>query len=108
MRGAPAMVGAMDHIGQLVRIHAEEIAPVDTGAYAFGVEAGNGAHDGGFTVDAGLDRGIARVRVVNAVRSAPSKRWPQGYAYGVALEFGNGRMRGQRILGRALDAVNLA
>lgn len=108
MLGTPAMVAAMKHLGELVRIRAEQIAPVDTGAYAFGVEPANGAHDGGFKLDPAVVRGVARCRIYNAVRSAPSKKWPNGYAYGVALEHGNEHMKGQRILGRALDALNLA
>lgn len=108
MLATPSMVAAMDHLGQLVRIRAEQISPVRTGAYAFGIEAGNGAHDGGFKVDSGVHEGIARVRVTNSVRSAPSKNWPNGYGYGWALEHGNSRIKKQRILGRALDALNLA
>jgi hypothetical protein len=104
----PDAVDAMRHIGDLIRIRAEEIAPVDTGAYAFGVESGKGARDGGFKVEAGIRDGTASVRVINRVRSAPSKNWPNGYGYGLGLERGNSRMRGQRILGRALDALNLA
>lgn len=108
MLRSQSMVGAMDHLGQLVRIRAEQIAPVDTGAYAFGVEAGNGAHDGGFKVTSGVADGRAYGRVANSVRSAPSKRYPSGFAYGLVLEFGSSRQRRQRILGRALDALNLA
>lgn len=108
MLGTPAMLAAMEHLGELVRIRAEEIAPVDTGAYAFGVEPKNGAHDGGFKLDPAVVRGVARCRITNAVRSAPSPKWPEGYPYGQALEWGNSRMKGQRILGRALDAINLA
>jgi hypothetical protein len=101
MLATPAMVDAMDHIGQLIRIRAEAIAPVVTGAYAFGLEGGPGVTGGGFHVDAGIHEGVARVRVINDVHRGT-------YGYGQALEFGTRHMRKQRILGRALDALNLA
>jgi hypothetical protein len=118
MLRTPRAVAAMDHIGQLIRIRAEEIAPVDSGAYAFGIESRKGAHGGGFKVEAGIRNGVASVRVINRVRSGPSRRFPNGFGYGAALEYGltwvdkrTGRthtIKKQRILGRALDAVNLA
>ncbi len=101
MLSTPAMVGAMDHIGELVRIRAEEIAPVRTGAYAFGLEGEPGVTGGGFHVDAGVHEGVARVRISNDVHRG-------SYNYGVGLEFGSSRIKKQRILGRALDALNLA
>jgi hypothetical protein len=113
----PAAVKAVEHVGELVRVEAERIAPVVTGAYAFGVAAGNGAHDGGFKVEPFVNGGAAAVRIVNRVRSAPSKHWPNGFGYGSALEHGlewvdkrTGKThvyKRQRILGRALDALNV-
>lgn len=103
-----AALKAVEHIGELIRIRAEEIAPVHTGAYAFGTEPPNGAHGGGFHVEPAIRDGVASVRVINRVRSAPSKNYPDGYGYGAALEFGNEHTPRQRILGRALDAVHLA
>jgi hypothetical protein len=108
MLRTPRAVKTMEHIGDLIRIRAEAIAPVQTGAYAFGTEPPNGAHGGGFQVEPGVRDGVASVRIANRVRAAPSKNFPEGYGYGAALEFGNARIKKQRILGRALDAVNLA
>jgi hypothetical protein len=107
MTAAPFMVKAMGHVGEVVRIEAERIAPVDTGAYAFGTPNDKGATGGGFVVTSGVKDGHAYARVTNSVRSAPSRNWPDGYGYGWALEFGNSRTRKQRILGRALDAAAL-
>lgn len=104
MLAAPFMVKAMDHVGQVIRVEAERIAPVDTGAYAFGQPTPK-ASGGGFHVDSGVTDGAARTRVSNNVRSAPSKNWPDGYGYGWALEHGNKRIKKQRILGRAIDAA---
>lgn len=105
MLRSPAMVEAMRHKAELVRIHAERLAPVDTGAYAFDTPNAKGAHDGGFHVDAGVTGGRAYGRVTNKVRAKPSRNYPDGYGYGWALEFGNKRIKKQRILGRALDAL---
>lgn len=106
MLASPDMVAAMRHKAELVRIRAEQIAPVDTGAYAFDAPNTKGATGGGFHVTAGVHDGRAFGRVTNRVRSKPSRSWPEGYGYGVALERGNKRIRKQRILGRALDALN--
>lgn len=103
----PAAVKAAEHIGEIVRIEAERIAPVRTGAYAFGVEAPNGAHGGGFTVEPFVRDRAAAVRVVNRVRSKPSHKYPDGFGYGVVLEIGSRYQHAQHILGRALDALNL-
>jgi hypothetical protein len=101
MLRTPRAVKTVEHIGDLIRIRAEAIAPVQTGAYAFGLPGPPGVTGGGFHVDAGIRNGVASVRVSNNVRRG-------SYAYGAALEFGNARIKKQRILGRALDAVNLA
>lgn len=101
MLATSSMVAAMGHIGQLIRIRAEAIAPVRTGAYAFGLEGEPGVTGGGFHVDASVVEGVARARISNDVHRG-------SYNYGVALEFGNSRIKKQRILGRALDALNLA
>jgi hypothetical protein len=108
MLGTPDMVGVMEQVCEPIVIRAEEIAPVVTGAYAFGIESADGGTDGGFDINSGLHDGIAYGRVTNSVRSKPSAKWPQGYPYGVALEFGNARIKAQRILGRALDELNLS
>lgn len=104
---APGAVRAMEFVGGVVRDEAERIAPVRTGAYAFGVDPPNGAHDGGFHVEPFTNDGAAAVRVINRVRSKPSKNYPEGYGYGAALEHGDGHITAQHILGRALDALNL-
>lgn len=101
---SPAMVAEMRRRVELARIHAEAIAPVDTGAYAYGLPTPRAA-GGGFQIEAGVRGGRAYGRIVNRVRSAPSRNWPDGYGYGWALEFGNKRIRKQRILGRAVDAI---
>lgn len=97
----PDAVDAMRHIGDLIHIRAEEIAPVVTGAYAFGLPGKPGVTGGGFHVDAAVRDGVASVRVTNNVHRG-------SFGYAIALEFGNSRVRKQRILGRALDALNLA
>jgi hypothetical protein len=104
---APQAVNAMEFVGGVVKDEAERIAPVRTGAYAFGVDPPTGEHDGGFHVEPFTNNGAAAVRVVNGVRSAPSAKHPDGYPYGRALEFGNERIHAQHILSRALDAISL-
>lgn len=104
---APGAVRAMEFVGGVVADEAERIAPRVTGAYADGVEAANGAHGGGFHVEPFTNHDAAAVRVINRVRSKPSKNYPEGYGYGAALEHGNGHIAAQHILGRALDALNL-
>lgn len=87
----PAMQAAMHRRAELVRIRAEQIAPVRTGRYAFGLHRPPGAHDDGFEVSSGVEHGRAYGRVVNRV------------PYAVFLEFGTRYMRAQRPLGNALD-----
>ncbi|GAA2346941.1 hypothetical protein [Dactylosporangium salmoneum] len=106
MTRSPAMLAAMEHLGDIVRIDAEATAAVDTGAYAFGLDGKPGVTGGGFTVDPQIRRGVASVVVSNDVRSAPSKNWPEGYPYGVAQEFGNEYVTARHTLGRALDALS--
>lgn len=101
MLASPAMVQAMRHRGELVRIEAERIAPVDTGNYAFKTPNTRGNRDGSFVLTAGVRAGRAYARVSNSARS------PRGFMYSLALEFGTKYMRKQRILGRALDAIRL-
>lgn len=99
MLASPAMVEAMRHKAELVQIEAERIAPVRTGAYAFGLPGRPGVTGGGFKVTAGVRDGRAYGRVSNDVRN-------RDYTYSAALEFGTRHMRKQRILGRALDALH--
>lgn len=98
MLSSPEMSRAMVRVGELIRIEAERIAPVDTGAYAFGLPGKPGVHGGGFKVTPIVKGGAAGVRVSNDVRRGD-------YCYAAALEFGTSKMRRQRPLGRALDAV---
>ncbi|GAA2636884.1 hypothetical protein GCM10010399_82510 [Dactylosporangium fulvum] len=106
MMRSPAMLAAMEHLGNIVQIDAEQIAAVDTGAYAFGTNHDPGVTGGGFKVDAQVRGGVASVIVSNDVRSAPSTNWPQGYPYGIAQEFGNEHVEARHTLGRALDALS--
>lgn len=105
MLGSRFMVDEMRRRMELGRIYAEKIAPVDTGAYAFNTPNTKGNTGGGFKVSAGVRGGIAYGRLSNNVRSKPSRKYPHGYGYGWALEFGNSRIRRQRPLGRAIDAI---
>lgn len=98
MLQSPAMIEAMRHKAELVRIRAEQIAPVRTGAYAFGHPGKPGVTGGGFKVTAGVREGRAYGRVSNDVTN-------RGFTYSLALEFGTRYMRKQRVLGRALDAL---
>lgn len=104
---APPAERAMEFVGGIVKDEAERISPVRTGAYAFGVDPPTGEHGGGFRVEPFTNNDAAAVRVVNGVRSAPSRNWPEGYPYGQALEQGNERIHAQHVLSRALDAVSL-
>ncbi len=105
MAATPEMAKALEHTADLIRIRAEQIAPVDTGAYAFGLDGKPGVRGGGFKISSGVEAGRAFAKVSNDVRAKPSKNFPSGYVYSIGLEFGNKRIRKQRILGRALDAV---
>lgn len=98
MLAEPFMVEAMRHKAELGRIAAERIAPVDTGAYAFGLPGKPGVHGGGFKVTAGLRDGRAVARLSNDVHRGD-------FCYAAALEFGTRHMRAQRPLGRAIDAI---
>lgn len=106
MMRSPAMLAAMEHLGEIIRIDAEQTAAVDTGAYAFGTNQKPGVTGGGFHVDAQVRGGVASVVVSNDVRSAPSENWPEGYPYGVAQEFGNEHVEARHTLGHALDALS--
>jgi hypothetical protein len=101
----PAAENAMEFVGGIVRDEAERIAPVVTGAYAFGVDPPTGEHDGGFHVEPFTNNDAAAVRIVNRVRAKPTKKYVDGFGYGVALEVGTRYMHAQHILSRALDAV---
>jgi hypothetical protein len=102
MTAAPFMVKEMERRADLGRIEAERIAPVQTGAYAFGAEgavtAGEDIHGGGFKVTSGVRDGHAYARLSNDVHR-------NNFCYAAALEFGTKYMRKQRILGRAIDAI---
>lgn len=104
---APGAVRAMEFVGGVVKDEAERIAPVRTGAYAFGVDPPTGEHGGGFRVEPFERDGAAAARVVNGVRAAPSAKYAEGFPYSVALEFGTRNMAAQHILSRALDAISL-
>lgn len=106
MLRTPAMVAAMEHLGEIVRIDAEATAAVDTGAYAFGTNHKPGVTGGGFDVDARVRDGVASAAISNNVRAAPSKSDPEGFPYNIALEFGTEHMEAQHTLGRALDALS--
>jgi hypothetical protein len=104
---APQAVRAMEFVGGVVKDEAERIAPVRTGAYAFGVDPPTGEHDGGFHVEPFTNNDAAAVRVINRVRARPTRSDPTGFGYAPALEVGTRYMHGQHILSRALDAVSL-
>lgn len=98
MLRAPWMVEAMRHRAERGRIEAERIAPVDTGAYAFGFPGKPGVHGGGFKVTAGVRDGRAYGRLSNDVHR-------DGFCYAAALEWGTKYMPAQHILGRSIDAM---
>lgn len=99
MAAGPGMLGAMDECGNFIRIDAEAIAPVDTGAYAFGTPGRPGTTGGGFKVDPAIRGGRATVRVSNDASF-------NGHCYAVDLEFGNRDQPAQHILGNALSALS--
>lgn len=111
MLASPMVVEALRRVAEKGKERAEAIAPVRTGAYAFGAENAQGARPGvtggGFQVDAGVRDGRAYARLSNHVRAAPSAGWPEGYMYAEAIEFGNSRVRRQRVLGRAIDSMRI-
>jgi hypothetical protein len=102
---SPGMVAEMMRRVELGRIEAERLASVDTGNYAFGTPNQRGATGGAFMVTAGVRDGRAYGRLSNAARAKPSPAYPGGYMYSWALEFGNKRIRAQRVLGRCLDTM---
>lgn len=98
---APWLVAELRRRAELGRIEAERIAPVDTGAYAYGLPGRKDVHGGGFKVDVGVRDGHAFAELSNDVHRG-------GYCYAIALEWGfrtrNGRhVDGQRIFGRVID-----
>jgi hypothetical protein len=98
MLRAPFMIAEMERRAKLGRIEAERIAPVRTGAYAFGLPGGEGVEGGGFKVTAGIKDGRAYARISNDVHRGD-------YCYAAALEFGTIHMEKQRPLGKAIDAL---
>jgi hypothetical protein len=98
MLAAPFMVAELKRRAELGRIEAERIAPVRTGAYAFGLPGGKDVEGGGFKVEAGVRDGAAYARLSNDVHRGD-------YCYAAALEFGTRHMKRQRPLGRAIDAL---
>lgn len=102
MLAAPWLVAELKRRAELGRIEAERISPVRTGAYAFGAETARNAppdvHGGGFKVTAGIKDGRAYARLSNDVHRGD-------FCYAAALEFGTSKMRKQRPLGRAIDAI---
>lgn len=89
MESAPWMVEAMRRKADQARAYAEIIAPVDTGHYR-----------ASFFVTAGTRGGKAYARLNNNARDPRT-----GYPYCVALEFGNSRIKAQRIIQRSIDAL---
>jgi HK97 gp10 family phage protein len=94
---SPAMVKAMERVAEKIEAEAVRLAPVRTGNYV-----------NSFSVHADVHDGVARGVVSNNAHSEPSAGYAGGYPYCQALEFGTSKMRAQRIMGRALDAINLA
>lgn len=99
MAASPAMLRAMERLGQFVADDAERTAAVDTGAYAHGTPGKPGVTGGGFEVAAEVRDGVATARVSNDVKN-------RGYAYGVAQEFGNENVTARHTLGNALAALS--
>lgn len=84
----PAMRAAMLDRAEKVADRARQIAPVDTGRYRDSIEASTEEVGG---------------KVVGVVSSAA--RNDDGEIYSSFVEFGTSEMDGQRVLGRALDAL---
>lgn len=98
---APWLIKELHRRAELGRIEAERIAPVDTGAYAYGLPGHKDVHGGGFKVSSGIRDGHAHAELSNDVHRGD-------YCYAIALEYGfrtrNGRhVEGQRIFGRVID-----
>jgi hypothetical protein len=100
------MIGEMHRRATAGRVYALHIAPIVTGRYV-----------GSFRVASGIKNGKAWARLYNTAHAEPSEKWPQGFYYAVALEFGQryttstGKLvivRRQRIIGRAVDAIRAA
>lgn len=91
MLATTSMVDAMLTLAERVEERAVQIAPIRTGRYV-----------NHFSSSAGIHEGVAYGRVSNDAHS------DDGYLYPAALEWGTKHMRAQRILGRALDVLNLA
>lgn len=90
MLAAPWMVAALrDNIGEPVKEHAKRNTPVLSGRMKRS-----------WHVHAAVRNGRAWVRIYNTARDPKT-----GYPYPRDVEHGNSRMRRQRVLGRALDAV---
>lgn len=83
---SPAMVSVLARVGQNGKRIAEQLAPVATGRYRSSFEVRVGTRGNG-------TRRRAKVDVVNV---AP---------YAAAVEFGNRRGRGRRVLGRTQSAM---
>ncbi len=99
MAAGPGMFAAMQQCGDFVKTDAEGLAPVDTGAYAYGTPGRPGTTGGGFKVTVAVRDGKASARVSNDVKH-------RGHCYAVDLEFGNSDQPAQHILGRALSALS--
>lgn len=86
MLRSPTVVRALEARAEQIKRRAERISPVDTGHYK-----------------------ASWYRETHATGDGrPFVRVGNRCSYGRYLEFGTSRMRKQRILGRALDAINLA
>ncbi len=93
MLGSPPLVREMRRRMNKARILAIMIAPIDSGNYVSRFSR-PGALESGVNA-----RGVAFARLSNDARS------PEGFLYALALEVGTRHMRAQRILRRALRAV---
>ncbi|WP_344509271.1 HK97-gp10 family putative phage morphogenesis protein [Dactylosporangium maewongense] len=85
MRSTPDMQSALEEIGDKVKAQAERLSPVVTGRY----------RASWYRTTSATSTGL-RLRIGNR---APYARY---------LEFGTSEIQAQRVLGRSLDAINLA
>lgn len=86
------MQQAMGRLAEKVKARAERISPVRSGQYK-----------AGWRTASGVRNGRAFGRIYNIARDPKT-----GYPYPRAVEFGTERMKKQRVLGRALDALREA
>lgn len=99
MAAGAGMLKAMQECGDFVKGDAEHLAPVDTGAYAYGRPGRPGTTGGGFQVASAVRDGKATARISNDVKF-------NGHCYAVDIEFGTRDAPAQHVLGRALSALS--